>query len=87
MTRINLFRIAAVFLVFARVFAHAEKKPPMKALAAITRAGPNLDFIAYVAMNTVLIPSTAELYKNDVAYYLASAVAVVENDGDDFELK
>lgn len=87
MTRINLFRIATVFLLFAPLFAHAEKKPPMKAFAAITRAGPNLDFIAKVPMNTVLVPSTAELYKNDVAYYLASAVAVVENDGDEFELK
>lgn len=87
MIRINLFRIAAVFLLFAPLFAHAEKKPPMKAFAAITRAGPNLDFIAKVPMNTVLVPSTAELYKNDVAYYLASAVAVVENDGDEFELK
>lgn len=48
MTRINLFRIAAVFLLFAPLFAHAEKKPPMKAFAAITRAGPNLDFIAKV---------------------------------------
>lgn len=87
MIRINLFRIAAVFLLFAPLFAHAEKKPPMKAFAAITRAGPNLDFIAKVPMNTVLLPSTVELYKNDAAYYLASAVAVVENDGDEFELK
>lgn len=87
MIRINLFRIAAVFLLFAPLFAHAEKKPPMKAFAAITRAGPNLDFIAKVSMNTVLLPSTVELYKNDAAYYLASAVAVVENDGDEFELK
>ena len=87
MIRINLFRIAAVFLLLAPIFAHAEKKPPMKAFAAITRAGPNLDFIAKVPMNTVLLPSTVELYKNDAAYYLASAVAVVENDGDEFELK
>lgn len=88
MIRNYLVRVLFFFLtLFVAAFANAEKKPPMKAFAALTRAGPNFDFISKVPTNTVAIPTTGSLYKNDIVYYLPTVVSVVENDGDEFELK
>lgn len=87
MMRIFLVNIIAALLLFSASFARAEKKPPMNAFAALTRAGPNFDFISKVPKNKAVIPTADKLYKNDVVYYIPNAAAVVENDGDEFELK
>lgn len=87
MTRINLFRIAAVFLLFAPLFAHAEKKAPHEGFRRNNKSRTESRFHSKSSHEYGACPEHAELYKNDVAYYLASAVAVVENDGDEFELK
>ncbi len=88
MIRNYLVRVLFFFLtLFVADFANAEEKPPMKAFAALTRAGPNFDFISKVPTNTAVIPTTGSLYKNDIVYYLPNVVSVVENDGDEFELK
>ena len=62
-------------------------KPPMRLFAPVTRADENLDFLSKVPPNTAIVPVAPALYKNDPAICVPSAVAVAENDGEEFELE
>ncbi len=64
----------------------ATKKPPMRLLMPIIRA-ENFDFIERVPQNTSVIFTVVNAYKNERLVIVPQALAIVENNGDTFELE